>query len=419
VRLTWVLESSVFADGHAALKDAVAAAGHRVIEWQDDWWAERRWPELGDVAVVFHGSLGNAARIARELPWRPGSFCDEEAFECSAWYPRVVRWLANHRYEFMAANELAADPEWAFEEVGNPAAIFVRPDSPLKPFAGRVLGRERVTLAALDHGFYYDDPALPVVVAPARAIGREWRYVVVDCRVVAGSAYEAAGREARPETPTGAAWDFAARVARLLLPPERVYVMDVCECDGELCVLELNPFSGADLYACNATDVVAAVSAAALEMKASEPPRSASRESPALPPPSATYEIDGRRFSTLEGFFEEIDRVLIKEAFWGHNLNAFNDILRGGFGTPEGGFTLVWSHHEVSRERLGHAETARGWEQGLAAATDPDWRRRMGHALRLARAGAGPTIFDDLVRIILEHSPGGREERGNVILVLR
>lgn len=54
------------------------------------------------------------------------------------------------------------------------------------------------------------------------------------------------------------------------------------------------------------------------------------------------YEIDGARFSTLEEFFDEVSRVLIPGVFWGHNLDAFNDILRGGFGTPEEGFSLVW-----------------------------------------------------------------------------
>src|SRR3954466_13580020 len=80
-------------------------------------------------------------------------------------------------------------------------------------------------------------------------------------------------------------------------------------------------------------------------------------------PPKPTYEIDGRRFSTLEEFFDEISRVLIPDAKWGHNLDAFNDILRGGFGTPEGGFVLRWTNADVSRQRLGHAETVRVLEE--------------------------------------------------------
>jgi hypothetical protein len=101
------------------------------------------------------------------------------------------------------------------------------------------------------------------VAAPVRAIGREWRYVVVDQAVVAGSAYAAAGRAARADDPAGEPWAFAAAIAAKMTPPERVYVLDVCEADGRLWLLELNPFSGADLYACAGGDVVAAVSRAA------------------------------------------------------------------------------------------------------------------------------------------------------------
>ena len=40
-----------------------------------------------------------------------------------------------------------------------------------------------------------------------------------------------------------------------------VYVMDVCEADGELKLLELNPFSGADLYACDRRSIVQKIKA--------------------------------------------------------------------------------------------------------------------------------------------------------------
>ncbi len=152
----------------------------------------------------------------------------------------------------MPADELvAAPPDYD--------PIFVRPDSPLKPFSGRVLERGQISLAALDFGFYFDDPTLPVVVAPVRQVQREWRYVVADGRVVAGSSYVADGRRALPDEPTGEPWTFAQTVASSIEAPEIVYVLDVCESGGDLRVLELNPFSGADLYACSADDVVRTV----------------------------------------------------------------------------------------------------------------------------------------------------------------
>ena len=213
--------------------------------------------------VLFHGSLGNADRIRRTLPWRPGVYCEAEAFQCSAWYPRARPWLLHREWRVMPANMLVADPAAALAPLGPCEAVFVRPDSALKPFSGRVLPLAEISLAALDHGFYYDDPGLPVVVAPVRSLGREWRYVVVDRNVLAGTAYASDGRSALADDPTGLPWTFASELAGRLDPPEAVYVMDLCEADDQLRLLELNPFSGADLYACRTDDLVDAVSAAA------------------------------------------------------------------------------------------------------------------------------------------------------------
>lgn len=257
--LLWLLEPAVFGDTYLdRMGAAVRAAGFDFQVWQAAWDDD---PPVFSGPVVFHGSLGNAARLAG---WLSASFCDAAAFHSSAWYPRAKPWLLHDPYRILPASELVADPQAAFASVGAGAKAFVRPDSPLKPFSGRVLPVDGVTLQALDHGFYYDDAELPVVVAPVRAVGQEWRFVVVDRQVVAGSGYLAEGRVAVAETPEGVAWAFAGGIAAVLEPPELVYVLDVCEVDGELFLLELNPFSGADLYACDLDAVVTHVSAAVL-----------------------------------------------------------------------------------------------------------------------------------------------------------
>lgn len=259
MKVTWVYEQGVFASGDSPWLEAIAAAGDRLVAWDDMWWANDRWPSLAGERVVVRASLGNAARIARELPWRPGVFCHTEAFHCSRWYPAARPWLLQRDAVVLPASRLVADPFAALRELGSPERVFVRPDSPLKPFAGRVVATSGLTLRHLDHGFYYDDSDLPVVVAPLRQVGAEWRYVVVDGRVVAGSAYEANGRKARADDPGGRPWQKASEIAAALPAPERVYVLDLCEADGALWLLELNPFAGADLYACDPQTVVAAV----------------------------------------------------------------------------------------------------------------------------------------------------------------
>ena len=64
------------------------------------------------------------------------------------------------------------------------------------------------------------------------------------------------------------------------------------------------------------------------------------------------FTIDGRRFSNMAGFYDEVEQVFICGLDWkiGRNLNAFNDILRGGFGRHEYGqpIHIQWLAYEKS-----------------------------------------------------------------------
>ena len=113
-------------------------------------------------------------------------------------------------------------------------------------------------------------------------------------------------------------------------------------------------------------------------------------------------KIDGKNFSTLEEFYVEVSRKLIPGASWGHNLDAFDDILRGGFGTPENGFILVWEASDASRKRLGYPETVRQLERRLKRC-HPSNRAAVEAELAATRQSQGPTVFDWLVEIIHGH----------------
>ena len=77
------------------------------------------------------------------------------------------------------------------------------------------------------------------------------------------------------------------------------------------------------------------------------------------------YVIDGSVFRTLEESAAEFTRVLGLTSPWNGNLDAFNDFLRGGFGTPDEGFVLIWRNSGSSKDRLGYVETSRWLEEDL------------------------------------------------------
>jgi RNAse (barnase) inhibitor barstar len=129
------------------------------------------------------------------------------------------------------------------------------------------------------------------------------------------------------------------------------------------------------------------------------------------------YVIDGSRITSLETFYDEITRVVVPGYPWGRNLDALNDILRGGFGTPDEGFTLRWSKSAFSSKTLGYAETVRQLEIRLGRC-HPSNRDDVRRKIADASASVGPTVFDWLIEIIEDHGEGGDQAEDNVSLLL-
>lgn len=128
--------------------------------------------------------------------------------------------------------------------------------------------------------------------------------------------------------------------------------------------------------------------------------------------------IDGEHFSTLDEFFRHFQEQALDGACWGSNLDSFHDVLRGGFGTPEDGFLLIWKNHLLSRSRLGYAETQRVLRRRLTTC-HPANDERVQAELALAQQHQGETVFDWLVEIIRIHGPGGPEQEDGVELLLQ
>jgi Barstar (barnase inhibitor) len=126
--------------------------------------------------------------------------------------------------------------------------------------------------------------------------------------------------------------------------------------------------------------------------------------------------IDGARFSDFDGFTREFSRLLVSYT-WRGNLDAFNDLLRGGFGTPQNGWVLRWLNSELSRSALGYEATIQRLEV-LLLTCHPSQRSKIEGRIRRARRGQGPTLFDEIVQIIREHGPGGRESQDSIVLEL-
>lgn len=116
--------------------------------------------------------------------------------------------------------------------------------------------------------------------------------------------------------------------------------------------------------------------------------------------------IDGNKFSSLPSFYDEIERELTRNLDWriGRNLNAFNDVLRGGFGVYEyeEPIKLTWLNSDKSRMDFGWEETIKYLSAKLTTC-HPSNVKSVAGDLELAKSRLGQTLFDILLEIIKEH----------------
>lgn len=116
------------------------------------------------------------------------------------------------------------------------------------------------------------------------------------------------------------------------------------------------------------------------------------------------FILDSSQFDTLESFYDHVGEVLCPGFAWGRNLDAFNDILRGGFTTfdYEQPITLVWKNISKAKRDLGYPETILMLERRLQRChpTNRDFVRK---DLEEAKQEKGSTVFDLLIDIIQGH----------------
>ncbi|MBP2615117.1 ribonuclease inhibitor [Chryseobacterium jejuense] len=78
--------------------------------------------------------------------------------------------------------------------------------------------------------------------------------------------------------------------------------------------------------------------------------------------------IHGGHFSSLDGFYEEVSNVLMKDTDWKvGSLDGFDDILYGGFGIFENKeeVEIVWKDSQKSKEYLGLKATREFYENKI------------------------------------------------------
>jgi hypothetical protein len=192
--------------------------------------------------------------IAQERNWTPGAFYNEN-FNHEKWVDNLGKDLLNYDSEVCRFADI--NPGY------NP--FFVRPCEDRKVFSGQVIDKanfevwKRHTDQASYSGYTTLTPDTMVAVSPLKAIHAEWRFFVVDGKIVTGSLYKRGDRVIHlPLLHREDAELFAEKMVEKW-QPDRAFVMDVALTDDGHKVIEYNCLNSAGFYKANVAKIVTAI----------------------------------------------------------------------------------------------------------------------------------------------------------------
>jgi hypothetical protein len=219
-------------------------------------------PQWTDQCVVAYGSIPLLRQLSKERPgWAPGSYFRPKSVDYASIGGHIGHLLLNEDFTILPFGE-------ARRRGHGGRALFIRPESATKSFTGFSVAPDmfEFEMKCLETQSHVS-PSELVVLAQAREIVSEARFVIVDGKVVAWSTYSFDDRA----VPSAAVDPRCAAVAREVATnswqPDTAYVCDVAlavVAGLEVAkVVELNSFSAAGLYACDTATVALAVTRAA------------------------------------------------------------------------------------------------------------------------------------------------------------
>ena len=221
-----------------------------------------------DEIVIFYGSLNSSKQIQRKKQWIPGSVCNSKNLCCLTYYSHWGKYLFNKNYIMLPLSEVGRRREEIYDQFGVDGCIFMRPNSGSKTFCGSVYSIESLDseLKIIDNysGLPLDE--ILVIISSPKFINREWRVVVSSkYGAVASSMYKKNGEIYSEEGSPQEVIEIANKIAMDEWQPDRMYVVDICESNGDFHFLEVNSFSCSGFYKCNPKPIIEIASILALE----------------------------------------------------------------------------------------------------------------------------------------------------------
>ena len=205
------------------------------------------------IIVMGSSSLG---KIAKQRKWTPGYF--DNNLDYRLYMQHYGSDMLNEQAVIAPLGQL--QPAWE--------KFFIRPVSDKKTFSGTVMNcaefSDMQQHAATDIGQQPSAVAFDqndiVVIAPLQTIYAEYRFWVVDARIVTSSRYRL-GKKGMFSSDVDERITAFAQKQIDKWQPDRAFVIDIADTEDGLKVIEINAINSSALYAANAGKLINAIEA--------------------------------------------------------------------------------------------------------------------------------------------------------------
>lgn len=135
--------------------------------------------------------------------------------------------------------------------------LFIRPDKDLKEFAGLTIDTVNFMswynlIKGQDYGVNDDTE---IIVATASNINTEWRIFVINGQPISGSQYRISHNLKISADVPERVYEFVREMCKIWVPSD-VFVMDVCELNGVLSIVECGDFHSSGWYGTDKRKVI-------------------------------------------------------------------------------------------------------------------------------------------------------------------
>ena len=118
-----------------------------------------------------------------------------------------------------------------------------------------------------------------------------------------------------------------------------------------------------------------------------------------------TFIIDGDKINSLEGFYDQIEKYLIRgECPWGRNLDSLEEIVHSNFNYTDvealSVKEIIWTQAAVAEEKLGTEATIEWLSDKLKASSSSEYQKQIQQRIMQVTKGQEPTLFEMLKQIL-------------------